>query len=263
MDHICFVTLLKCFFPGMGFGLMYLPSIVIVGFYFDKKRALATGIATCGSGIGAFVFAPLCKYLIDLYGWQGAMWIVSAIVLNGLVLGGLYRPLTFDDLELIRQKWRAQKSAQEIIQVERRAKIVDLSNDNGNKVEIKFEDTDLFLGDKQLQDNIQSLRKNILERQHHRKYQTEIKQSDQQLLTVNPELCTSRADFLTSIESLTFSLPSVTPSGYFGGNPPEATTTSLVKDVLANIKDNFDFTVLRNPVFVIYGISCILCMAGE
>ena len=38
--------------PGIGFGMMYLPSIVVVGFYFDKKRALATGIAVCGSGIG-------------------------------------------------------------------------------------------------------------------------------------------------------------------------------------------------------------------
>ncbi len=79
----------------MGFGLMYLPSIVIVGFYFDKKRAFATGIATCGSGIGAFIFAPVCKLLIDQYAWRGAMWILSAIVLNGIVLGALYRPLTF------------------------------------------------------------------------------------------------------------------------------------------------------------------------
>ena len=46
----------------MGFGLMYLPSIVIVGYYFDKKRAFATGLATCGSGkVEAFyaVFFPL------------------------------------------------------------------------------------------------------------------------------------------------------------------------------------------------------------
>ena len=44
---------------GIGFGLMYLPSIVIVGYYFDKKRAFATGLAVCGSGIGTFLFAPL------------------------------------------------------------------------------------------------------------------------------------------------------------------------------------------------------------
>ena len=40
---------------------MYLPSIVIVGYYFDKKRAFATGLAVCGSGIGTFLFAPLSK----------------------------------------------------------------------------------------------------------------------------------------------------------------------------------------------------------
>ena len=34
--------------------MMYLPSIVIVGFYFDKKRSLATGISVCGSSIGLY-----------------------------------------------------------------------------------------------------------------------------------------------------------------------------------------------------------------
>ena len=53
---------LSCVFTtGVGFGLMYLPSIVMVGYYFDKRRALATGIAVCGSGIGSFVFAPLTE----------------------------------------------------------------------------------------------------------------------------------------------------------------------------------------------------------
>ena len=57
-------------FAGMGFGLMYLPSIVMVGFYFDKKRALATGIAVCGSGIGTFLFAPLANFLVAEYSWK-------------------------------------------------------------------------------------------------------------------------------------------------------------------------------------------------
>ena len=51
------------FFSGISFGLMYLPSIVIVGYYFDKNRAFATGLAVCGSGIGMFVFGPLSKYM--------------------------------------------------------------------------------------------------------------------------------------------------------------------------------------------------------
>ena len=47
----------------------------------------------CGSGIGGFVFAPLSQYLIDKYTWKGAMWIISAIALNGVVVASLLRPL--------------------------------------------------------------------------------------------------------------------------------------------------------------------------
>ena len=46
---------------GLGFGLIYLPAIVSVSIYFEKKRAFATGIAVCGSGLGTFIFAPLTK----------------------------------------------------------------------------------------------------------------------------------------------------------------------------------------------------------
>lgn len=35
---------------GVGFGMIYVPAVIAVGFYFDNKRALATGIAICGSG---------------------------------------------------------------------------------------------------------------------------------------------------------------------------------------------------------------------
>jgi hypothetical protein len=29
--------------------------------YFEKKRAFATGIAVCGSGLGTFIMAPVTK----------------------------------------------------------------------------------------------------------------------------------------------------------------------------------------------------------
>jgi hypothetical protein len=73
--------------------LIYLPAIVIVGFYFEKKRAFATGIAVCGSGIGTLVFAPFSEYLLSIYDWKGAMLIMAGIVLNCAVCGALFRPL--------------------------------------------------------------------------------------------------------------------------------------------------------------------------
>ncbi|XP_065568498.1 monocarboxylate transporter 5-like isoform X2 [Artemia franciscana] len=78
---------------GSGFGLVYVPAVVAVGFYFEKKRALATGIAVCGSGIGTFLMAPLTTYLINEYGWRGALLIQAGIILNCAVFGAFFRPL--------------------------------------------------------------------------------------------------------------------------------------------------------------------------
>lgn len=78
---------------GFGFGLIYLPAIVSVTMYFEKYRSLATGIAVCGSGLGTVVFSPLTDFLIAKYGWRGAMVIISAIVLNCIAFGVMFRPL--------------------------------------------------------------------------------------------------------------------------------------------------------------------------
>ncbi|XP_069127222.1 monocarboxylate transporter 13-like [Argopecten irradians] len=80
---------------GIGFGMLYLPSIVIIGVYFERKRALATGIAVCGAGVGGFVFAPLSEFLLEEYSWRGTLWIISAIFLNGVVVSTTFRPLKY------------------------------------------------------------------------------------------------------------------------------------------------------------------------
>ena len=79
--------------PGIGFGLKYLPAIVMVGHYFDKKRAFVTDISVCGSSIGTFIFAPIGSYLVDEYDWRGANMIFAGIILNGVVFGAIMRPL--------------------------------------------------------------------------------------------------------------------------------------------------------------------------
>lgn len=73
--------------------MIYLPSIVSVGYYFERKRAVATGIAVCGSGIGTFIFAPLSKFLLDELDWKNALFVLAGIIFNGCVCGMLMRPL--------------------------------------------------------------------------------------------------------------------------------------------------------------------------
>jgi len=78
---------------GLGFGLIYLPAIVSVSIYFEKKRAFATGIAVCGSGLGTFIMAPVTKGLITNFGWQGAMLVTSGLILTCILFGCLMRPI--------------------------------------------------------------------------------------------------------------------------------------------------------------------------
>ncbi|XP_015610387.1 monocarboxylate transporter 3 isoform X3 [Cephus cinctus] len=80
---------------GIGFGLIYLPAVVCVGYYFETKRSLATGIAVCGSGFGTFAFAPLATLLIETYTWKGANLILAGLILNCAVFGAMMRPLEY------------------------------------------------------------------------------------------------------------------------------------------------------------------------
>lgn len=83
------------FMGGIGFGLIYLPAVVCVGYYFETKRSLATGIAVCGSGVGTCVFAPLATVLLESYGWRGANLILAGFIFNCVIFGALMRPLEY------------------------------------------------------------------------------------------------------------------------------------------------------------------------
>ena len=78
---------------GFGLGLIYLPAVVAVGYYFESKRALATGISVCGSGVGTFLFAPLSTALLGTVGWRGANLVFAGFCLMCGLFGALMRPL--------------------------------------------------------------------------------------------------------------------------------------------------------------------------
>ena len=78
---------------GLGFGLVFLPAIVCVGLYFEARRALATGIAVCGAGVGAFVFAPLARYLVETVGWRNSNLIFAGLASLNVFCGLVMRPL--------------------------------------------------------------------------------------------------------------------------------------------------------------------------
>ncbi|XP_014487210.1 PREDICTED: monocarboxylate transporter 12-like [Dinoponera quadriceps] len=78
---------------GIGAGLIYVPAVITTGFYFERWRALATGIAVCGSGIGAFLLAPISDLLVKNFGWRGALLFQAGMLLNCAIFGAMFRPL--------------------------------------------------------------------------------------------------------------------------------------------------------------------------
>nr|XP_012235399.1 PREDICTED: uncharacterized protein LOC105679747 isoform X2 [Linepithema humile]XP_012235400.1 PREDICTED: uncharacterized protein LOC105679747 isoform X2 [Linepithema humile] len=78
---------------GIGAGLSFPPTVYIVTQYFEKLRGLATGLCISGSAIGTIVLPPLLQYLLDCFGYRGAVLIMGAITLNTLVCGFLYHPV--------------------------------------------------------------------------------------------------------------------------------------------------------------------------
>ncbi|RUS72942.1 hypothetical protein EGW08_019295 [Elysia chlorotica] len=78
---------------GIGLGMMYLPFVSVVPLHFKKKRSLAMGIATCGMGIGTFIYPPLFTWLEEQMHWRGTMIVLAGIILNVAVCGALIRPI--------------------------------------------------------------------------------------------------------------------------------------------------------------------------
>lgn len=101
IDAICLT--LGCI-TGVGISLPYLNSIVVVTSYFEKKRTIATGISQSGAGIGTLIFSPLYEFLIEKYGWRGALIIMGGIVLNIVACGAVFRQIDkhipIEDIEM-------------------------------------------------------------------------------------------------------------------------------------------------------------------
>ena len=73
-------------------GFQYVPALLVPQLCFEKKRAMAIAITVCGSPLGSFVCSPVLQFLINTYGWRGAIFILGAFVLNGVSFGIILIP---------------------------------------------------------------------------------------------------------------------------------------------------------------------------
>uniref|UniRef100_A0A0N5AND7 MFS domain-containing protein n=1 Tax=Syphacia muris TaxID=451379 RepID=A0A0N5AND7_9BILA len=83
---------------GVGFGFIYLPSIVVVCFYFNEKRSLATGIAVAGSGVGSIVMPFIIGQLQD-FGFIAICIVLAIFALSCTFVGMFYEPTNLEPEE--------------------------------------------------------------------------------------------------------------------------------------------------------------------
>lgn len=67
---LCFTCFSYGILVGFGAGLSYPTGILIINKYFNKKRALAVGLATAGTVVGTIVMPTYIKFLCSSYGYR-------------------------------------------------------------------------------------------------------------------------------------------------------------------------------------------------
>lgn len=77
------ILLAQGFCVGIGTGCLYIPAITLVPSYFSKKRALAMGVASIGSSLGAGLYPLIFARLQPRIGYP---WTMRAIGFIALVL---------------------------------------------------------------------------------------------------------------------------------------------------------------------------------
>lgn len=79
-SHDFFVfTILMGVCTGMAFNFIYTPALLVVGFYFESYRALATSISVTGTSFGIMVFPIIFENsnLLGQFDWRWKFRIIS------------------------------------------------------------------------------------------------------------------------------------------------------------------------------------------
>lgn len=79
---------------AVGLGSIFVVSYATVPRWFERRRGLATGIATAGLGVGMVTTAPAATALVGTVGWRSAILIIMSVAAVAIVFA---TPLFADD----------------------------------------------------------------------------------------------------------------------------------------------------------------------
>ncbi|NXU92614.1 MOT12 protein, partial [Xiphorhynchus elegans] len=77
---------------GLGWALVFTPSLGAVSRWFPSHRSLATGVAVSGATVSGLALGPLVPLALDAYGWRGALLLLAGVSFNLVAAAALLRP---------------------------------------------------------------------------------------------------------------------------------------------------------------------------
>ncbi|XP_077977518.1 monocarboxylate transporter 12-like [Glandiceps talaboti] len=78
---------------GFGSGLPLAAVVIHINKYFRERFVFANGLCFSGYAIGLLISSPLFYFLIEIFGWRGALLVIGGINANTMVCAALMRPL--------------------------------------------------------------------------------------------------------------------------------------------------------------------------
>lgn len=82
---------------GLGFGLLYIPSLTLLSRSFVRKRALALGVATAGAPLGGVIYTLMVEQLLPKVGFPWMVRCVGFVMLGLFIAAGFMLPLNKDN----------------------------------------------------------------------------------------------------------------------------------------------------------------------
>ncbi|XP_071958099.1 monocarboxylate transporter 3-like [Antedon mediterranea] len=139
--------------PGVGLGLAYTASVVIVSRYFEKKFIIANGLIFLGGPISFLICPIMGESLMEAYGWRRTILLWCGMVLNLVVGGTLMKPVfLLRDLEVNQYN----SNEYELLETDHCANtdIEPNGNHQENRIWKKLKDTASYCGLELFRDNL-------------------------------------------------------------------------------------------------------------
>lgn len=81
------------FISGLGMCFSFQSTIIVLSFYFIRRRVLANALASVGVSLGITLWPLLARYLLENLGWRGTFFVFGGVFLHCCVCGAILRPV--------------------------------------------------------------------------------------------------------------------------------------------------------------------------